>query len=357
VSGVAHEINNPAAIISGSAQTMLLDDLKPEHREMAQMIYDEATRIGRITQNLLAFARAGGKERSLIDLNDIVRRTVALRAYHLSTVNVAVTLDLDPSHPKIWSNASELQQMLLNLVINAEQAVLTVEPPRSITLRSRASERDVRLEVADNGPGVPLEIRSRVFDPFFTTKPEGVGTGLGLSICYGIARDHGGRIWVEPEPGQGAKFLVELPRDPRTQTRPASETRISGTYERRLNVLLVEDETGLRNALLQFLTRRGIDATAVGDGAEALRALKQQSFDVIVSDVRMPGMSGREFVEQLRIHRPELLSRLIFSTGDALEGDTAAMIKESGAPMVSKPFDLMSLERLIREVALRQNVL
>ena len=181
VSGVAHEINNPAAIISGSAQTMLLDDLKPEHREMAQMIYDEATRIGRITKNLLAFARAGGKERSLIDLNDIVRRTVALRAYHLSTVNVAVTVDLEPTHPQIWSNASELQQMLLNLVINAEQAVLTVERPRTITVRTRASEHDVRIEVADNGPGVPLEIRNRVFDPFFTTKPEGVGTGLGLS--------------------------------------------------------------------------------------------------------------------------------------------------------------------------------
>jgi PAS domain S-box-containing protein len=353
VSGVAHEINNPAAIISGSAQTMLLDDLKPEHREMTQTIYDEATRIGRITQNLLAFARAGGKERTLIDLNDIVRRTVALRAYHLSTVNVAVTVDLDPTHPRIWSNASELQQMLLNLIINAEQAVLTVEPPRTITVRSRASGQDVRLEVADNGPGVPPEIRSRVFDPFFTTKPEGLGTGLGLSICYGIARDHGGRIWVEPERGQGAKFLVELPCDPRTQVRPASETRIPGAGERRLNVLLLEDEAGLRNALLHFLARRGIDATAVGDGAEALRTLKQQSFDVIVTDVRMPGMSGRDFLGQLRIDRPELLSRLIFSTGDALEDDTAALIQECGAPTVSKPFDLTSLERLIREVAMR----
>ena len=353
VSGVAHEINNPAAIISGSAQTMLLDDLKPDHREMVQAMYDEATRIGRITQNLLAFARAGGKERTLIDLNDIVRRTVALRAYHLSTVDVTITLDLDATNPKIWSNASELQQMLLNLVINAEQAVLTVAPPRSVTVRSRASERDVRLEVADNGPGVPPEIRNRVFDPFFTTKPEGVGTGLGLSICYGIARDHGGRIWVEPEPGQGARFLIDLPRDPRTQARAVSETRIPGAPERRLNVLLVEDEVGLRNALLHFLARRGIDATAVGDGAEALRVLKQQSFDVIVSDVRMPGMSGRAFLEQLGTDRPELLSRLIFSTGDALEGDTADLIRESGTPTLAKPFDLMSLERLVREVALR----
>jgi two-component system NtrC family sensor kinase len=354
VSGVAHEINNPAAIISGSAQTMLLDDLKPDHREMAQMIYDEATRIGRITQNLLAFARAGGKERTLIDLNDIVRRTVALRTYHLTTVNVTVTLDLDPSHPKIWSNASELQQMLLNLVINAEQAVLTVDPPRSVTVRSRGTEREVRLEVSDNGPGVPAEIRSRIFDPFFTTKPEGVGAGLGLSTCYGIARDHGGRIWVESEPVRGARFLVELPRDPRAQNRPASETRLPGVPERRLNVLILEDETGLRNAMLQYLARRGMDATAVSDGSEALSTLKQQSFDVIVSDVRMPGMNGRDFLGKLRVHRPELLTRLIFSTGDALEPETAALIRDSGAPTVSKPFDLSTLEKLIREVALRQ---
>lgn len=353
VSGVAHEINNPAAIISGSAQTMLLDELKPDHREMIQTIYDEATRIGRITQNLLAFARAGGKERTLIDLNDIVRRTVALRAYHLSTVDVAVTLDLDPTNPKIWSNASELQQLLLNLVINAEQAVLTVAAPRTIAVRSLAGERNVRLEVADNGPGVPPEIRNRIFDPFFTTKDEGVGTGLGLSICYGIVRDHGGRIWVEPEASQGAKFLIELPRDPRAQARAASETRLPGEPERRLNVLLVEDEMGLRNALLHFLSRRSINATAVGDGTEALRVLKQQSFDVIVSDVRMPGMSGREFLERLRVERPELAARLIFTTGDALEGDTAALIQESRAPTLSKPFDLNSLERLIRDVAMR----
>src|SRR5204863_4789864 len=193
VSGVAHEINNPAAIISGFAQTLLLDVVKPEQREMLQMVYDEATRIGRITSNLLAFARAGGKQRALVDLNDIARRTFALRSYHLSTLNITVALDLDPGEPKIWADGSELQQLLLNLLINAEQALVTVDPPRTIAVRSRADERDARLEIADSGPGIPTELRTRIFDPFFTTKPEGVGTGLGLSICYGVARDHGGR--------------------------------------------------------------------------------------------------------------------------------------------------------------------
>src|SRR5216117_472055 len=297
VSGVAHEINNPAAIISGFAQTLLLDELKPEHREMLQMMYDEATRIGRITSNLLAFARAGSNQRALVDMNDIARRTFALRSYHLSTLNIAVSLDLDSSEPKIWADASELQQMILNLLINAEQALVTIDGPRTIVVRTRADEGEARLEIADSGPGIPPEIRSKIFDPFFTTKPEGVGTGLGLSICYGIAREHGGRIWVESEPGQGARFAVTLPRDPREESRPEPTVPPrAAAAGGDLTVLVVDDEIALRNALLRFLTRRGIRGEGVSDGAEALRVLQQRNFDVIISDVRMPGMSGREMM-------------------------------------------------------------
>jgi len=351
VSGVAHEINNPAAIISGFAQTLLLDDLKPEHREMLQMMYDEATRIGRITSNLLAFARAGGKQRALVDLNDIARRTFALRSYHLSMLNITVSLELDADEPKIWADASELQQMLLNLLINAEQALVTVDPPRTITVRTHADADEVRLEIADSGPGVPPEIRAKIFDPFFTTKPEGVGTGLGLSICYGVAQDHGGRIWVESEPGHGARFSVALPRDPRHESGSGAGTPAAAVGE--LTVLVVDDETALRDALLRFLSRRGIQGEGVADGAEALSLLRQRSFDVIISDVRMPGMSGREFLERLQRDRPDLVPRVVFSTGDTFAPDTAALLKESGVPTVIKPFDLAMLERVIREVVTR----
>ena len=353
VSGVAHEINNPAAIISGFAQTLLLDDLKPEHREVLQMMYDEATRIGRITSNLLAFARAGSTQRALVDINDIARRTFALRSYHLSTLNIAVSLDLDPSEPKIWADASELQQLILNLLINAEQALMTVEGPRTIVVGTRAGEGEARLEIADSGPGIAAEVRSKIFDPFFTTKPEGVGTGLGLSICYGIAREHGGRIWVESEPGHGARFGVALPRDQREESPkpkvPAYATPAGGE----LSVLVVDDETALRNALLRFLGRHGIHGEGVSDGAEALRTLQQRGFDVIISDVRMPGMSGREFLERLRRDRPDLVPRVVFSTGDTFAPDTAAFLKEAGVPTVTKPFDFAMLERVIREVATR----
>jgi PAS domain S-box-containing protein len=352
VGGVAHEINNPAAIISGFAQTLLLDELKHEHREMVQMIYDEATRIGRITSSLLAFAHAGSKQRALVDVNDIVRRTFALRSYHLSTLNITVLLELDVEEPKLWADASELQQLLLNLLMNAEQALMTIEATRTITVRSRSDDKEVRLEVADSGPGIGADMRGKLFDPFFTSKPEGLGTGLGLSICYGIAQEHGGRIWVESEPGRGATFVVTLPRDPRYEGREMTERPLPPKPPAGpISVLVIDDETALRSALLRFLQRRGIQGEGVSDGAAALRLLEERDFDVIISDVRMPGMAGREFVERLRRDRPELMSRLVFSTGDTFAPETAALLEEVGAPTVTKPFDFAALERVVREVA------
>src|SRR5437773_3985141 len=358
VSGVAHEINNPAAIISGFAQTLLLDQLTPEQRETVQMMYDEATRIGRITSNLLAFARAGSKERTLVELNDIVHRTFALRSYHLTTLNITVNLDLDDANPKAWANGSEVQQMLLNLLINAEQALTTVSggDRRAITIRTATAGDDgVWLQLADTGPGIPAGIQEKIFDPFFTTKPEGMGTGLGLSICYGIVHDHGGGISVESAPGQGATFTVVLPRDARTRQRATPPTaaaiRERRTPDGRLSVLLIDDEAGLRRAVVNFLKRRGMHIVAVEDGGDALRVLRRERFDVIVSDVRMPGMSGGEFLEQLRRDHPAMVRRLIFTTGDTFAADTSTLLREAGVPSLVKPYDFSKLEAVLHEVA------
>jgi PAS domain S-box-containing protein len=355
VSGVAHEINNPAAIISGFAQTLMLDDLRPEQREIVEMVRDEAMRIGQITTNLLAFARMSGPERSLVDVNELVRRTHTLRAYHLHTLNVKVQLELDASEPRVWANVSELQQMLLNFLINAEQALEGFAGPRAIGLRTRADATEVRFECSDTGPGIAADIRTRIFDPFFTTKPEGVGTGLGLSICYGIVRGHGGRIWVESEPGHGATFVVALPLDLRSMPRPSGGLPLPGPIgeELAVAVLVVDDEPGIRQATARFLNRSGMQVRAVSDGAEALRALRMQTFDVILCDVRMPGMNGRDFLIRLREQAPELVSTLIFATGDSLDADTAALLADAGAPSLVKPFDFDALERLVRDVAAR----
>src|SRR6266699_3296082 len=361
VSGVAHEINNPVAIISGFAQTLLLDQLTPDQRETVQMMYDEATRIGRITSNLLAFARAGSKERTLVELNDTVRRTFALRSYHLTTLNITVNLELDDANPKTWANGSEVQQMLLNLLINAEQALTTIPPPgrRAITIRTvSAAEDGVQLQVADTGPGIPPDIQEKIFDPFFTTKPEGMGTGLGLSICYGIVHDHGGRISVHSVPGHGATFTIALPRDARQRQRttpppmeiPEAAREPEGAGA--LSVLLVDDEEGLRRAVAAFLKRRGMNVLAVEDGSDALRALRRARFDVIVSDVRMPGMSGAEFLQGLRREHPAMVNRLIFTTGDTFATDTTSLLRDAGVPSLVKPYDFAKLESVLREVAL-----
>ncbi len=366
VSGVAHEINNPAAIISGFAQTLLLDQLTPDQRETVQTMYDEATRIGRITSNLLAFARAGSKERTLVDLNEVVRRTFALRSYHLTTLNISVNLELDEENPKTWANSSEMQQMLLNLLINAEQALTAggeTGGRRAITIRTASSGADrVRLQVSDTGPGIPADIRGKIFDPFFTTKPEGAGSGLGLSICYGIVHDHGGRISLEAEPsesgggGGGATFTVELLRDARkrqrfTPSRAPGLDRGKRARAATLSVLLIDDEEGVRRAVLNFLKRRGMHAVAVGDGRDALRMLQRERFDVIVSDVRMPGMSGGEFLERLRREYPSMANRLVFTTGDTFAPDTETLLRESGVPSLVKPYDFGILERVLHEVA------
>jgi PAS domain S-box-containing protein len=356
VSGVAHEINNPAAIISGFAQTLLLDQLPADQRETVQMMYDEATRIGRITSNLLAFARAGSKERTLVELNEIVRRTFALRSYYLTTLNITVNLELDEANPKAWANGSEVQQLLLNLLINAEQALTTVQGRRVISIRTMSAGDDgVELQVADTGPGIPIDIQEKIFDPFFTTKPEGMGTGLGLSICYGIAHDHGGRIAVHSVPGNGATFTLTLPRDARTRQRstpsPMPIPEEARESDDALSVLLIDDEEGLRRAVVTFLKRRGMHVIAVEDGGDALRVLRRERFDVIVSDVRMPGMSGGEFLERLRREHPAMVNRLIFTTGDTFASDTSSLLRDAGVPSLVKPYDFAKLEGVVRKVA------
>jgi len=356
VSGVAHEINNPAAIISGFAQTLLLDQLPADQRETVQMMYDEATRIGRITSNLLAFARAGSKERTLVELNEIVRRTFALRSYYLTTLTITVNLELDEANPKAWANGSEVQQLLLNLLINAEQALTTVQGRRVISIRTMSAGDDgVELQVADTGPGIPIDIQEKIFDPFFTTKPEGMGTGLGLSICYGIAHDHGGRIAVHSVPGNGATFTLTLPRDARTRQRstpsPMPIPEEARESDDALSVLLIDDEEGLRRAVVTFLKRRGMHVIAVEDGGDALRVLRRERFDVIVSDVRMPGMSGGEFLERLRREHPAMVNRLIFTTGDTFASDTSSLLRDAGVPSLVKPYDFAKLEGVVRKVA------
>ena len=212
VSSVAHELNNPLAGIMAFSQ-LLLADAPPSQEQLDALvtINNEARRAARIIRNLLFFARERPPERSPTDLNRVLLDTLELRRYALRADQIEVVTDLEPALPSALADAWQLQQVFLNLLTNAEQALRDYDGPRRVTLRTRRAEDRLMASVEDTGPGIPAESADRIFEPFYTTKSVGEGTGLGLSITDGIVRAHGGEIRVESRPGAGATFIVELP--------------------------------------------------------------------------------------------------------------------------------------------------
>jgi two-component system NtrC family sensor kinase len=210
----------------------------------------------------------------------------------------------------------------------------------------------VVLSVGDNGVGIPARDLKRIFDPFYTTKPVGQGTGLGLSICFGIVQEHGGRIWAESELGVGTTVYVALPLlnelDVRDREAPADggadepEARIS------CRVLVVDDEEPVANLLARLLRELGHQPVVVNGGAEALELIAREPFDLVLSDVKMPGMSGFELHQTIKQVNPDLATRLVFVTGDLLSAATQARIAQSGNPYIAKPFAIERLETLVR---------
>ncbi len=210
----------------------------------------------------------------------------------------------------------------------------------------------VVLSVGDNGVGIPARDLKRIFDPFFTTKPVGQGTGLGLSICFGIVQEHGGRIWAESELDVGTTVYVALPLLNDTDVLDG-EALIDGGVdesEARLtcHVLVVDDEEPVANLLARLLRELGHQPTVVNSGIEALELIAREQFDLILSDVKMPGMSGFELHQTIKQTNPELAARLVFVTGDMLSAATQARIAQSGNPYIAKPFAIERLETLVR---------
>ena len=212
VAGVAHEVNNPLTGISAFAQLLQEEKLTPDQLEAAQMIKREADRAVSVIRDLLTFARKTGPRSVPIDMNALIEQTMRLRTYGLRTAGIEMKQELAPSLPRVRGDDRQLQQVLLNLVVNAEHALANCQR-RVITLRTSAAVGRVIVEVSDTGQGMSVEVQKRVFEPFFTTKPEGAGTGLGLSVSFGIVQTHGGTLTVHSALGAGATFRLTLPVD------------------------------------------------------------------------------------------------------------------------------------------------
>lgn len=392
VSGVAHELNNPLTTVVGYAQLLQDDSALSENvRRQMGVIHSEAARASRIVSNLLAFARREEPRKTRLDINETLRPVVQMRSYQLQSQGTHLIADYGTDLPPVWGDAHQLQQVLLNIINNAHQAMNTWRGSGEIRLTTQSvlinGAAGARISVSDDGPGIAPDHLRRLFDPFFTTKPMGEGTGLGMSISLGIVSNHEGRIWAESTLGHGALFVVELPainaqndaeaddfegehesdfvptmrglstfgqpNEPTSQKTAAPAASQSITIEEPeengARILVIDDEEPVVTLITEVLNLDGHEITPAFNGAEALALLQHNDYDLILSDVRMPAVGGPTFFESLQTTRPDLLPLVVFVTGDTVSTSTREFLKKTNRPMLAKPFDPERLRALVNE--------
>jgi two-component system cell cycle sensor histidine kinase/response regulator CckA len=353
ISGVAHELNNPLATILTWAERLSQRPVDDRTKRGLEIILSESERAAKIVRNLLTFARKRQSTRSMVDLNLVVRETLALRSYEQRITNITIVDALSSALPQVFADAHQIQQVLLNLIINAEQAMLIANGRGTLVVRSwHDMERDsIVLEINDDGPGIADDLQPRIFDPFFTTKEVGKGTGLGLTVAYAIVQEHGGRIRLASHTGAGASFYVELPVSG-VSLRPAVSNAAQAKVEALVGstVLVVEDEPALAAAVSEALTDAGFVVDRAGDGEEALGRVGARSYDLIVCDLKMPRIDGMRFYEKLAADHPDIARRVMFVTGDVAGTEAEKFLQDSGCRWLAKPFRLGDLLKTAREI-------
>jgi two-component system NtrC family sensor kinase len=313
-------------------------------------ITQAAARCERLVRQFLTLARQHPPERAVVALNALVAETVALLAYPLRVDNVVVHLHLDDQVPPLWGDPHQLQQVLLNLLTNAQQALRAAPGPREVSLTTQydPTQQQITLAVTDTGPGIPPALQARIFEPFFTTKPPGVGTGLGLPLCRGIVEAHGGTLEVSSALGHGATFRLTLPLGAVPASMPVPSSTDAAPVVRGRTILVVDDEPSLAKGLARLLERDGHTVDTVANGRLALTQLAARAYALILCDVRMPELDGPSLYRFLERQQPHLCQRFIFLTGDTLEPATQAFLEASGAPCLTKPFTSAEARRVIQ---------
>ena len=351
ISGVAHELNNPLTAVMGFAQLLEIHGgLEPEVLRKIGGITQQAVRCQRIVQNLLSFARDHHPAKVPVDFNGVVRSVMQLLEYQLRVDGIQISLDLSPELPAVRGDVHELQQVLLNLVTNAHHALQESPGQRRLSITTSATDDGVRLVMEDNGPGIAPEHLRRVFDPFFTTKGVGKGTGLGLSLAYGCIREHGGNIRADNRPGEGARFIIDLPTaGPAVEAPPLLAPAPEGPRAPRSvrEILVADDEPAIATFIAEALRADGHRVDVVHDGQQARERIRIRRYDLIVTDLKMPRMSGRELYEDLARTDPAVAERIIFSTGDTVSRETVDFLRRFGDRCLTKPFRLTELQALI----------
>ncbi len=356
VAGVAHELNNPLAAVMGFSEMLKDADVDETHRKHLNLIFKAAQRCQKIVQSLLSFARRQKPERKPVSVNSLVEAVLEIVAYPLRTSNVEVETHFDKNLPHVLADEHQIQQVMLNIISNARQAIEAHQPGGKIKIVTEACEPNIRITISDNGPGISPENLRKIFDPFFTTKEVGKGTGLGLSLCYGLIKEHGVNIIPMSKPGEGATFVIELPIARGVDVSKPSPPEANKFEPREgagKKILVVDDEEPLLQMVQEILTRCGYHVHTMADGETALRELNGNIYDAIFLDWKMPGLNGRQTYERIRETKPELCSRVIFITGDVINEQMQQFLKTENRPCLTKPFALAELRHVIKSVLTR----
>jgi PAS domain S-box-containing protein len=348
--GIAHEINNPLTSVIGYSQLLSgREDVPDDVKTDLKAIDEGAQRVAGIIKRLLTFARQTKLERALVNINDLITNTLDLRAYHLSTNNIKVTTKLATDLPLTTADPAQLQQVFLNIIVNAEAAMTQAHGGGKLLVKTEEVNGTIRISFKDSGSGIAKKNLSRIFDPFFTTKEVDKGTGLGLSICHGIVAEHKGRIWAESKLGIGATFIVELPIV--TGSIQLEMTEPPGKKLKKMpkaKILVIDDELSTLELLSRLFTDEGYDVETVNNADEALEMVKNRRYNLILLDIKMPGTSGIELYGRMQKIALSLAERVIFITGDVIGPDTENFLSRTKAPYITKPFDVHQLKKKIK---------
>ncbi len=354
VSGVAHELNNPLTGIMCFSELLMEQNIGDEVKSKLIKINDASLRCKKIIDNLLTFARWKRPEKKYEDINKIIAQSLELRSYQLRMDNIEVELDLDESIPCTMLDENQIHQVFLNLLNNARDAVLEKGRGGSIKISSRYSSGKIVVKFEDSGIGMTQETANRIFDPFFTTKGVGRGTGLGLSISYGIVNEHGGNIYASSSPGAGTTFVVELPVVERTDPEEKPEVKSGAPASERVKALakgrkalVVDDEAIVLDLLHYTLSNAGFEVDKSVSGEQAIEKLKANRYDLIISDLKMPGLGGVGFYREVASVRPDALKNIIFISGDSFNKETREFLNKAGNHALKKPFTVDQLNEAV----------
>lgn len=345
IAGAAHELNNPLAVILGLSQLQLGEDIPLSVRSDLEQIERAARRAAAIVHQLRAFGQRQTPEFIPLDLSAVINETLQRLEPKIAEENITITIDLPPDLPYVLGEMHQIEQVVFNIALNAIQALalrLSGEP-RRLRFSARADAESVVLVIEDTGPGIEPEHLSRIFEPFFTTRDVGQGMGMGLAVVYSIVQQHRGEVWVESRKGVGTTFSVRLLR---TDETPQEERTSALSIPRHLSILLVEDDDLVRAMAQRALERLECRVDAVSSGDEALARALAWNYDLVITDLQMPGLDGVELYERLRVLKPSL--RWLILTGDTMGERSSGFLQRTGAPVLHKPF---THDQLIESIA------